>query len=79
METKENLEQGFRTALGGFNELQITFLNEALDQYRQWAIDWLTRSNLALGNVTPASLLSSVASIARVRVLIWKVENGVCL
>ncbi|MGJ7512770.1 hypothetical protein ACSFE6_00125 [Pseudomonas baetica] len=33
METKENLEQGFRTALGGFNELQNKFLNEALDQY----------------------------------------------
>lgn len=33
METKETLEQGFQTALGGFNERQNTFLNEALDQY----------------------------------------------
>lgn len=60
---------------------QALLLRDALGLFegnRQWAIDWLTRSNLALGNVTPASLLSSVASIARVRVLIWKVENGVC-
>lgn len=35
METKENLEHGFRTALGGFNELQNQFLNEALDQYSE--------------------------------------------
>lgn len=33
MESKETLEQGFRTALGGFNQLQNQFLNDALDQY----------------------------------------------
>ncbi|WP_445673090.1 hypothetical protein [Pseudomonas inefficax] len=33
MDTKKTLEQGFETALGGFNELQNKFLNEALDQY----------------------------------------------
>ncbi|QFG30086.1 hypothetical protein F6476_13215 [Pseudomonas umsongensis] len=33
MESKETLEQGFSTALGGFNELQNAFLNEALAQY----------------------------------------------
>lgn len=33
MQSKEALEQGIRTALGGFNELQNQFLNEALEQY----------------------------------------------
>jgi hypothetical protein len=53
METKENLEQGFRTALGGFNELQNTFLNEALDQYSV-----LLKQSISTdaGNITNQSL-----------------------
>ncbi|HDL7456384.1 hypothetical protein ACS76_09475 [Pantoea vagans] len=32
-EKKNILDQGFMQALGGFNELQNTFLVDALDQY----------------------------------------------
>ena len=39
--------------------------------------DWLTKPNIALGRVTPVSLLSTFVGMSIVESLIWKIENGV--
>jgi putative toxin-antitoxin system antitoxin component (TIGR02293 family) len=40
-------------------------------------VDWLIQPNIALGRVTPASLLSTFVGMNTVESLIWKIENGV--
>lgn len=42
-------------------------------------VNWLTQPNIALGGLTPASLLSTFVGMKTVELLIWKVENGVYL
>jgi hypothetical protein len=42
MEKKKKIEEGFNTALGGFNELQNTLLNRALEDYSKHLQDSLT-------------------------------------
>ncbi|POA72306.1 antitoxin Xre/MbcA/ParS toxin-binding domain-containing protein [Pseudomonas sp. DP16D-R1] len=44
---------------------------------RESTVEWLNRPTIALGNVTPASLLSTFVGIKLVESLIWRIENGV--
>jgi putative toxin-antitoxin system antitoxin component (TIGR02293 family) len=60
---------------------QASLIQDALELYEgncEHALNWLLQPNIALNNLTPASLLSTFVGISTVESLIWRIENGVC-
>lgn len=55
---------------------EVQALAESVFENRSIALDWLARSNAALGDVTPLSCCATAAGAQQVRRILRAIESG---